>query len=82
MGGMMFNGVTIQYDPWLDDMGNSKRAYWFDPRHVYLMKMDDEWRHLFTPSRPYNSFVMYKSLTCTGQMVAQQLNQSAVYDIA
>jgi hypothetical protein len=44
--------------------------------------MDDEWRHLFTPARPYNSFVMYKSLTATGQMVAQQLNQSGVYDIA
>lgn len=82
IGGMMFNGITIQYDPWLDDLGHSKRAYWFDPRHVYLMKMDDEWRHLFTPARPYNSFVMYKSLTATGQMVAQQLNQSGVYDIA
>ena len=81
VGGMMFNGITVQYDPWLDDLGYSKRAYWFDPRHIYLMKMDDEWRHLFTPARPYNSFVMYKSLTCTGQMVAQQLNGSGVYDI-
>jgi hypothetical protein len=75
-------GTTIEYDPTLDDLGKNKRLYWWDPRHIYLMKMDGEWDHRFTPARPYNTFVMYKSLTHTGQMCAQQLNASGVYDIA
>lgn len=75
-------GCTIEYDPTLDDLGKNKRLYWWDPRQIYLMKMDGEWDHRFTPARPYNVFVMYKSMTHTGQMVAQQLNGSGVYDIA
>ena len=82
MGQLRFGGTTIEYDPTLDDLGFTKRAYWWDPRHIYLMKMDGEWDHKFTPSRPYNQFVVYKSMTHTGQMVAQQLNASGVYDIA
>lgn len=82
MGGMSFNDVTIEYDPTLDDLGHSKRAYIWDTRHIYLMKMEDEWRHTFTPARQYNQFVLYKSMTCTGQMVAQQVNSAGVYDIA
>jgi hypothetical protein len=81
MGQMSFMDIPIEYDPTLDDLGHTKRAYIFDTRHVYLMKMDDEWRHTFTPARQYNQFVMYKSMTNTGQMVAQQVNSAGVYDI-
>jgi hypothetical protein len=84
-GGMGMVGVGMikpKYDPTLDDLGFAKRCYVFDDRHIYLMAMEDEWKHTFTPSRPPNQFVLYKSLTCTGQMVAQQLNGAAVYDIA
>lgn len=81
MGQMRFMGTTIEYDPTLDDLGFSKRAYWWDPRHIYLMKQDGEWDHKFTPARPYNQFVVYKSMTHTGQMVAQQLNSSLVVEI-
>jgi hypothetical protein len=82
MGQLKFGGTTVEYDPTLDDLGFTKRAYWFDPRHIYLMKMDGEWDHRFTPSRPYNAFVVYKSMTHTGQVIAQQLNSSGVYEIA
>jgi hypothetical protein len=82
MGQMSFMDIPIEFDPTLDDLGFAKRAYIFDTRHIYLMKMEDEWRHTFTPSRPYNTFVLYKSMTCTGQMVAQQVNSAGVYDIA
>jgi hypothetical protein len=82
MGQMSFNDVSIEYDPTLDDLGHTKRGYFWDTRHIYLMKMEDEWRHTFTPARQYNQFVLYKSMTCTGQMVAQQVNSAAVYDIA
>jgi hypothetical protein len=82
MGQLKFMNTVVEYDPTLDDMGNSKRLYWWDPRHIYLMKQDGEWDHKFTPARPYNQFVMYKSMTHTGQMVAQQTNSSLVMDIA
>ena len=75
-------GTVIEYDPTLDDLGFNKRMYWWDPRCIYLMKMDGEWDHRFSPARPFNQFVMYKSMTHTGQFVAQQLNGSGVYDIA
>jgi hypothetical protein len=82
MGQLKFMGTTIEYDPTLDDLGFTKRAYWWDPRHIYLMKQDGEWDHKFTPSRPYNQFVVYKSMTHTGQMVAQQVNSALVVEIA
>jgi hypothetical protein len=82
MGQLKFGNTTVEYDPTLDDLGFAKRAYWWDPRHIYLMKMDGEWDHQFTPARPYAQFVMYKSMTHTGQLIAQQLNSSGVYDIA
>ena len=73
--------LVAKYDPTLDDLGYSKRAYIWDSRDIYLMKMEDEWRHTFTPSRPANQFVLYKSMTNTGQVVATKVNGSAVYDI-
>lgn len=74
--------VTVKYDPTLDDLGYSKRLYWFDPKRIFLMAMEDEWRVDHTPARPYNIFVLYKSITSTGQVVASQLNSSMVMDIA
>lgn len=82
MGGMSFDGVTIQYDPTLDDLGLAKRAYWFDPRHIQLAKMTGEWRRQHTPARPYNQFVLYRSVTSTGQIVCRQMNSHLVIDIA
>lgn len=82
MGQLKFGNTTVEYDPTLDDLGFNKRAYWWDPRHIYLMKQEGEWDHRFTPARPYNQFVVYKSMTHTGQMVAQQLNSSLVVEIA
>ena len=75
-------GTKVQYDPTLDDLGYSKRLYWFDPKCIFLMAMEDEWRKDHTPARPYNIFVLYKSITSTGQMVATMLNSSTVMDIA
>lgn len=82
MGEILFDGTRIQYDPTLDDLGFAKRGYWFDPAHIYLMKMDNEWRRIHNPARPANQFVLYRSITSTGQMVAKQLNSALVIDIA
>lgn len=82
VGQIHFKGVPIVYDPSLDDLSLEKRAYWFDPNDIFLMKMQGEWRRRHTPSRPHNQFVMYRSITCTGQMVARRLNSALVIDIA
>lgn len=81
VGDLFFKGVPIRYDPELDDLGRSKFGYWFDSRHIALMAMQDEWRRQHTPARPADQFVLYRSLTCTGQMITQQRNSSLVIEI-
>ena len=82
MADLSYQGIPIAYDPSLDDAGFSKRMYVFDPRHIYLYKMDQEWMKKHNPARPYDKYVLYRALTCTGQVVAQQLNSAGVYAIA
>jgi hypothetical protein len=75
-------GAQVIYDPTLDDLGYAKRAYWFDSSKLMLMKMTGEWRRQHTPARPENKFVLYRSITCTGQLVMTQANSNGVYAIA
>lgn len=82
MGGMKFDGLTVTYDPTLDDLGLAKRAYIWDSRDIFLMKMQNEWKRQHTPARPANQFVLYRSVTCTGQVIATRLNGAMVIDIA
>lgn len=82
MADLSYQNIPIVYDPTLDDLGFSKRMYVFDPRHIYLYKMDQEWMKKHWPARPYDKYVLYRAITCTGQVVAQQLNSSGVYAIA
>jgi hypothetical protein len=81
MGPMLFDGTVIEYDPTLDDLNLAKRGYWFDTRHIYLMKMQNEWRKTHKPARPVNQFVLNRSITSTGQLVGQQFNSALVIDI-
>ena len=47
------------------------------------MAMEDEWRKDHTPARPYNIFVLYKSITSSrARWCATMLNSSLVIDIA
>ena len=81
-GEAYFGNLKLQYDPTLDDMSMAKRAYIFSSKDIFLQKMDNEWRKFHTPARPTNQFVIYKSMTSTGQMVAKRLNSSMVIEIA
>lgn len=81
MGPILWDGTPIQYDPSLDDLDLSKRAYWFDSRHIRLGKMQGEWKRVHKPARPHDKFVLYRSITSTGQMYARQLNSALVVDI-
>lgn len=81
IGALKFMNVTFQYDPTLDDMNLSKRCYWLDTDAIFLEAMENEWRKDHTPARPADKFILYRSITSTGQMVAKQLNSSLVIDV-
>jgi hypothetical protein len=81
MGKMTFDGTEVQYDPTLDNLSLSKRCYWFSNKDIFLEKMDQEWKRQHDPARPYNQFVVYRSVTSTGQLVATRLNSALVIDI-
>lgn len=81
VGDITFNGLTFKWDPTLDDLSKSKYCYIIDQDAIKLYVMDGEWHHTFTPSRPPEKFVMYRSMTDTCQLVANRLNSSAVLSI-
>jgi hypothetical protein len=86
-GGMddpKFKGTPIIWDPTLDDLGLSKRAYFLDTgkRGIRLLYMDGQRMKQHNPARPYDRYVTYQGITTTAVMIARQLNTSAVYDIA
>jgi hypothetical protein len=86
-GGMddpKFKGTPIVWDPTLDDLGLSKRAYFIDMGKTgcRVLYMDGERMKKHNPARPYDRYVMYNGITSTAVMIAKQLNTSAVYDIA
>lgn len=82
MGALTHNGLTLYYDPTLDDLGRSKYCYMWNDSDIYLQALEGDWRRRRTPVRPYDSFVFHQSLLCTGQMVAKQRNNSLVMEIA
>jgi hypothetical protein len=82
VGSISYMGTTFEYDPTLDTLGKSKRCYWWDNRDIYLVKMQDEWRHQHSPARPPDKYVLYRGITSTGQLCARRLNSAVVIDIA
>jgi hypothetical protein len=82
MADIKFKGKAIEYDPSLDNLSLAKRCYVIDMRRVKLWYMAGEKMKRTSPARPYDRYVMYKGITTTAVMAAQQLNTSAVYDIA
>lgn len=81
MADVRFKGKKFEYEPWLDDNSLSKFCYCIDLKRIKLMYMQGEKMKKASPARPHDRFVMYKSLTTTGVMVATQLNTSAIWEI-
>lgn len=73
---------TFAYDPTLDDLGYEKFCFFIDPRHLYLDVMEGEDWKQHAPARPPEKYVMYRAVTWTGGLVADQLNCHAVYEVA
>lgn len=77
-----FAGITIEYDPTLDNLGFAKRMYDIDMNAIKLLYMSGEKMKKANPARPHDRFVMFQGMSTTAVMVAKRLNSSAVYDIA
>lgn len=75
-------GIDFEYDPTLDDMGRTKFAYIWDTSHIFLYALEGDWKRIRNPARPYNQFVLHKSLTSTGQVCCKQLDGALVIEIA
>lgn len=72
----------VVYDPTLDDLGYSKRCYFFDTRHIYLMVMDGEDMVRHSPARPAEKYVLYRGMTWTGNLICRKRNAHGVYEVA
>lgn len=81
MGDLKFKGVMLEYDPTLDQMGLSKRAYFWDSSHLFLKTLEGDWMRKRNAARPYDQFIVNQSITATGQMVCDQRDCSLVIDI-
>lgn len=77
-----FAGITIEYDPTLDNLGFQKRMYDIDMSAIKLLYMSGEKMKKSNPARPHDRFVMFQGMSTTAVMVAKRLNTCGVYDIA
>lgn len=82
MPSVSFAGITIEYDPTLDNLGLAKRMYDIDMSAIKLLYMSGEKMKKANPARPHDRFVMYQGMSTTAVMVCKRLNSSGVYDIA
>lgn len=72
----------VQYEPWLDDHGRAKECFALDSRHVKLMPMKGQDTMAHKAVRPYDQFVLFKSVTSTLTVSMDQLNCHGKYSIA
>lgn len=83
MATISINGIgTFVYDPTLDNKSEADRVYVLDLNAIRLRPLKGEDRRHHAPARPHDSYVMYKAMTWSGGLVADQLNSSGVYKLA
>jgi len=80
-------GITMQglgefiYDPTLDEIGYTNRAYFIDESNINLYVMDGEENKTHSPARPHDQYVLYRAMNWTGGLVGKQLNGCGVYQV-
>lgn len=77
-----FKGMTINYDPTLDDEGEAKYLYIIDTAAIYPMYMEGERNKRHSPARPHDKYVMYRAVTDVVGLVCRQRNTSGIVSIA
>jgi len=73
---------TFMYDPTLDDLSESKFAYFIDTNSIHLRPIEGEDMKRHNPARPHDKMVVYKSMTWAGGLSMKQANTSMVAEIA
>jgi hypothetical protein len=89
-GDVTYDGMVFKYDPTMDDIGTTlggatdftKRCYIIDPTKLHLHYMENEKMKRHSPARPHDSYVMYRAITTTAVLAAQQLNCHGVYQFS
>lgn len=89
-GDVTFGGLVFKYDPTMDDIGTTlggttnyaKRCFILDTSKISLYYMESEKMKRHSPARPHNQYVMYRAITTTGVLAAQQLNCHGVYQFS
>jgi hypothetical protein len=76
-----YGNIVFKYDPTMDDLGMEKECFAIDPRRLYVYAMEGEWGKDHTPTRPHDVYASFTSRTFTGQLVANQLNCHARWEI-
>ena len=82
MADVSWKGNQFVYDPTLDDYGQGKYCYAIDPKHLFPRVMEGEDMKQHTPARPYDRYVIYRAMTWTGGLIADQMNCHGIYAIA
>lgn len=77
-----FKGVSIHYDPTLDDLTQQKSLYIIDCAAIYPMYMDAEKNKRHSPARPHDKYVMYRAMTDVCGLICKQRNTSSKLTIA
>lgn len=78
---VMFKGIALQYEPLLDDLDLDRDLFILDMNAIKLRPMENEEFKLHTPARPPDRYVVYRALTYTGTLCADQLNSSGRYRV-
>lgn len=73
---------TFMYDPTLDDLGRPDYFYLVDKKHLKMWVMEGENMKKRSPRRPADKYVMYRAITHTACLAADQLNCHGVYQVA
>lgn len=81
VNGVKLDGMMFQYEPALDDIGESDRCYIVDHGSIFLYMHSGNDMTMHEPARPYNLLAYYKSILWSGAMVAHRLNSSGVYEV-
>jgi hypothetical protein len=69
----------FEYDPTLDDLSKSNYCYFIDTKAIRIRPIDGEENKKHNPARPYDQYTLYRAMTWSGVMTANQLNTSGVY---
>lgn len=81
MADVTLKGIDFEYDPTLDDLGESKRCYILDTKAIMPMVMDGEYMKKHNPARPEDKYVIFRAVTLTAGLICKQRNTSGVYAI-